>query len=87
VFFNEEVDAYNIILLNSIKDRFEFPELKKLAMEEYRSGSQIRLSWRRSQRVLPSIKRCDGWDYLYKNTHPTGVQGINLHVSTQYLIS
>ena len=35
VFFNEETNAYNIILLNSIKDRFEFPELKDLAMEEY----------------------------------------------------
>jgi predicted phage terminase large subunit-like protein len=35
VFLNEETDAYNIILLNSIKDRFEFPELKNLAMEEY----------------------------------------------------
>jgi len=35
VFFNEEVDAYHIILLNSIKKRLEFPELKELAMEEY----------------------------------------------------
>lgn len=35
VFLNEETDGYNIILLNSIKDRFEFPELKNLAMEEY----------------------------------------------------
>jgi predicted phage terminase large subunit-like protein len=35
VFFNEEVNAYNIILLNSIKKRMEFPELKQLAMEEY----------------------------------------------------
>jgi len=35
VFLNEETEAYNIILLNSIKDRFEFPELKNLAMEEY----------------------------------------------------
>ena len=35
VFLNEDTDAYNIILLNSIKDRFEFPELKNLAMEEY----------------------------------------------------
>lgn len=35
VFFNEETDAYNIILLNSIKDRFEFPELKKVALENY----------------------------------------------------
>lgn len=36
VFFNEETNAYNIILLNSIKDRYEFPELKELAMEEYK---------------------------------------------------
>src|SRR6056300_747840 len=35
VFYNEEVNEYHIILLNSIKDRFEFPELKKMAMEEY----------------------------------------------------
>ena len=35
VFFNEELDAYNIILLNSICDRYEFPELKALCMREY----------------------------------------------------
>ena len=35
VFENEEDDNYGIILLNSIKIRVEFPELKKLAMEEY----------------------------------------------------
>lgn len=36
VFFNEEVRNYNIILLNSIKKRLEFPELKKLVLEEYK---------------------------------------------------
>lgn len=35
VFFNEETENYNIILLNSIKKRLEFPELKKLVFEEY----------------------------------------------------
>ena len=35
VFLNEDNDAYNIILLNSIKKRMEFPELKDLAMDEY----------------------------------------------------
>ena len=35
VFMNEDVDAYNIVLLNSIKKRLEFPELKDMAMEEY----------------------------------------------------
>ncbi len=35
VFLNESKDNYNIILLNSIKKRMEFPELKELAMGEY----------------------------------------------------
>ena len=35
VFYNEEVNNYNIILLNSIKERMEFPELKKLVLQEY----------------------------------------------------
>jgi predicted phage terminase large subunit-like protein len=36
VFFNDETDNYNIILLNSIKQRLEFPDLKKLVLEEYK---------------------------------------------------
>ena len=36
VFFNEEVNNYNIILLNAIKKRMEYPELKKLVFEEYK---------------------------------------------------
>ena len=41
VFFNEEregpgANTYNIILLNSIKKRVEFPELKELSVTEYR---------------------------------------------------
>jgi len=36
VFFNEETHNFNIILLNSIKKRMEFPELKKMVLEEYK---------------------------------------------------
>lgn len=36
VFMNEETTAYNIILLNAIKKRMEFPELKDMALEQYR---------------------------------------------------
>lgn len=36
VFENEETGVYNIILLNSIKKRMEFPELKQMVLEEYR---------------------------------------------------
>jgi predicted phage terminase large subunit-like protein len=35
VFFNEETDEHNLILLNAIKERYEFPELKAKALEEY----------------------------------------------------
>ena len=35
VFFNEEVNNYNIILLNAVKERLEFPELKELCLKEY----------------------------------------------------
>jgi predicted phage terminase large subunit-like protein len=36
VFFNEETNNYNIILLNAIKQRMEFPELKELVLAEYK---------------------------------------------------
>jgi predicted phage terminase large subunit-like protein len=36
VFFNEETNSHNIILLNAIKKRLEFPELKELVLEEYK---------------------------------------------------
>ena len=36
VFENEETGNSNIILLNSIKKRLEFPELKKMVIEEYK---------------------------------------------------
>jgi predicted phage terminase large subunit-like protein len=36
VFYNEETNNYNIILLNAIKKRLEFPDLKKLVLEEYK---------------------------------------------------
>ena len=35
VFFNEETNNYAIILLNAIKKRMEYPELKALVLEEY----------------------------------------------------
>lgn len=36
VWLNEEANAHHIILLNSIKKRAEFPELKQMALEEYK---------------------------------------------------
>jgi predicted phage terminase large subunit-like protein len=36
VFLNKETDAHNLILLNSIKKRVEFPELKELCYREWK---------------------------------------------------
>jgi predicted phage terminase large subunit-like protein len=36
VFYNEETQNFCIILLNAIKKRMEYPELKKLVLEEYK---------------------------------------------------
>jgi predicted phage terminase large subunit-like protein len=36
VFFNEETNNYNIILLNAIKERMEFPDLKEKVLNEYK---------------------------------------------------
>ena len=36
VFFNEETNNFNVILLNAIKRRLEFPDLKKLVIDEYK---------------------------------------------------
>jgi predicted phage terminase large subunit-like protein len=36
VFFNEHTNNYNIILLNAIKKRLEFPDLKQLCLQEYK---------------------------------------------------
>jgi predicted phage terminase large subunit-like protein len=35
VFFNEQTRSHNVILLNAIKKRMEYPDLKKLVLEEY----------------------------------------------------
>jgi predicted phage terminase large subunit-like protein len=36
VYFNEDENAHHLILLDSIKERLEFPELKAMCMDEYR---------------------------------------------------
>lgn len=36
VFYNEEVNNHNIILLDAVKDRYEFPELKAMALQQYK---------------------------------------------------
>ena len=36
VFENEETGVYNIILLNSVKKRMEFPDLKSMVLQEYK---------------------------------------------------
>jgi hypothetical protein len=62
VFFNEETNNFSIILLNAIKKRMEYPELKKLVLSKStRSGSQMRSWWRRNPTDRHCIKSLDAW--------------------------
>ena len=36
VFFNEETNNHNIVLLDCVKERLEFPELKSMVLEQYK---------------------------------------------------
>ena len=36
IFYNEETKSNNIILLNAVKERLEYPELKTLVLEQYK---------------------------------------------------
>ena len=47
VFLNEETEAYNIILLNSIKRVWSSQSLNNLRWKSTTTGNLIRLLWRR----------------------------------------
>jgi predicted phage terminase large subunit-like protein len=63
VFMNEETSAYNIILLNSIKKRVEFPELKDLAMRE----------WQEYQPDAFIVEKKSAGTQLYQEMRRTGM--------------
>jgi predicted phage terminase large subunit-like protein len=63
VFMNEETTAYNIILLNSIKKRVEFPELKDLAFAE----------WQEYQPDAFIVEKKSAGTQLYQELRRTGM--------------
>jgi predicted phage terminase large subunit-like protein len=63
VFFNRNTKTHNVILLNSIKKRLEYPELKDLVMEEYRE-------WRPDSLLVE--KKSNG-AALYQELRRTGI--------------
>ena len=63
VFFNEETDAHNIILLNSIKRRVEFTDLKDLALNE----------WREWQPDAFIVEKKSSGTALYQELRRTGI--------------
>ena len=63
IFFNEETKMHNIILLNAIKKRMEYPELKALVIEEYND-------WRPDSLIVE--KKSNG-AVLYQELRRTGI--------------
>ena len=63
VFMNDETRAYNLILLNSIKKRVEFPELKDLAYKE----------WKEWQPDAFIVEKKSAGTQLYQEIRRTGI--------------
>jgi predicted phage terminase large subunit-like protein len=63
VFMNDETRAYNLILLNSIKKRLEFPELKDLAYKE----------WKEWQPDSFIVEKKSAGTQLYQEIRRTGI--------------
>jgi hypothetical protein len=61
---NEETNNYNIILLDAIKRRLEFPELKDLCIEEYKAWEPDAFVVEKSQMELLFTKSLDVWVFL-----------------------
>lgn len=67
VFLNEETNNYAIILLNAIKERLEFPELKQLCLEEYQEWEPDAFIVEKNLMGQLYIKSLEEWEYLLEN--------------------
>ena len=71
VFLNEETNNYAIILLNAVKERLEFPELKQLCLEEYQE-------WEPDAFIVE--KKSNGGAALYQEFRRMGIPLENLRL-------
>ena len=71
VWFNEETDRDELILLNAFKKRMEFPELKKRALDEWREWEPETMLVEKKAAGAPLIQELRAMDILVEEFSPS----------------
>ena len=78
VFFNEEKNRHEIILLNALKGRYEFPELKKKCLEHYKEWEPDCLLIEKKAAGAPLIQELRRMDMYVEEYSPSrGKAGVS----------
>ena len=78
VWFNEENDRSELILLNAIKGRWEFPQLKERALEQYREWQPECLLIEKKAAGAPLIQELRQMDMIVEEYSPSrGAVGVS----------
>lgn len=78
VFFNENADRDEVILLNAFKKRMEFPQLKKRALEEFKEWEPDTLLVEKKAAGAPLIQELRQMDILVEEFSPSrGRNGVS----------
>lgn len=71
VWFNENTNRHEIIMLNAIKGRWEFPQLKEKALEQYRAWSPECLLIEKKAAGAPLIQELRQMDMIVEEYSPS----------------
>jgi len=77
VWFNEETSRHEIIMLNAIKGRWEFPQLKQKALDQYQEWQPECLLIEKKASGAPLIQELRQMDMIVEEYSPSrGAQGV-----------
>ena len=78
VWFNEETSRHELILLNALKGRFEFPQLKEKALDEYKYWEPDCLLIEKKAAGAPLIQELRQMDMFIEELNPSrGARGVS----------
>jgi len=78
VWFNEDTSRHEMIMLNAIKDRWEFPQLKEKALEQHREWEPDALIIEKKAAGAPLIQELRQTGLFIEETSPSrGARGVS----------
>ena len=78
VFFNEEQNRHNVIMLNAVRSRWEFPQLKAKALEFFRDWEPECLLIEKKAAGAPLIQELRQMDMIVEEVSPSrGAAGVS----------